>query len=188
MRKHLILYWDANALYSSALCQKLPLGHFEWADQNFINHFDILATSEDDELAYFLEVDLEYPDELHESHSDYPLCPEHKSVTMHELSPYQQDLLTKLKLKGSHKSTRKLIPNLYNKQKYVVHSRALRFYLEHGIVLTTIYRIIKFQQAPIFRGYIEFNMAQRAISKNSFSALLETPFQQPVWKDTTVVS
>ena len=82
-----------------------------------------------------LEVDLEYPDELHDKHNEYPLAPERKTVNKVE----------------------KLIPNLSNKEKYVVHHKALKLYLSLGLKLTKIYRGVRFVEEPWLRKYIQLN-------------------------------
>ncbi|CAB0042387.1 unnamed protein product, partial [Trichogramma brassicae] len=66
------LYYDVNDLYGWAMAQYLPYGGFEWDDAK-----DYLTLPEDSEYGYILEVDLEYPESLYDSHKDLPLCPEH---------------------------------------------------------------------------------------------------------------
>ena len=68
-----ITYLDKNNLYSWAMSQYLP--YFEFELLKNINRFDVYSISEKSEIGYFLEVDLEYPDKLHELHNDYPLTP-----------------------------------------------------------------------------------------------------------------
>jgi hypothetical protein len=54
---------------------KLPQGEFQWVNGNDISIDDIMNYNEDtDNTALILEVDLEYPDELHDLHNDYPLA------------------------------------------------------------------------------------------------------------------
>ncbi|GFX95332.1 uncharacterized protein TNCV_849221 [Trichonephila clavipes] len=67
-----IIYLDANNLYGWAMSQHLPTHDFSWTDEdvNFMN------VPDDSEIGYIFEVDLEYPDELHDLHSCYPLAPE----------------------------------------------------------------------------------------------------------------
>ncbi|CAB0039579.1 unnamed protein product [Trichogramma brassicae] len=65
-----LMYYDVNNLYGWAMAQYLPYGGFEWADAK-----DYLTLPEDSEYGYILEVDLEYPESLHDSHKDLPLCP-----------------------------------------------------------------------------------------------------------------
>ena len=59
---------------------------FEWLEN--VDEFDVNSINEKSEIEYFLEVDLEYPDELHELHNDYPLAPEKLAVTIDVLSKY----------------------------------------------------------------------------------------------------
>ena len=69
-----ITYLDMNNLYGWALSEYLPYGEFEWLEN--IDKFDINSINEKSDTCYFLEADLEYPDELHELRNDYPLAPE----------------------------------------------------------------------------------------------------------------
>ncbi|XP_051176794.1 uncharacterized protein LOC127291636 [Leptopilina boulardi] len=69
-----IVYFDANNLYGWAMVQSLPYGGFEWVE-NVNNSFDF-NVPDDAPFGYILEVDLDYPNELHEKHSDFPFCPE----------------------------------------------------------------------------------------------------------------
>lgn len=87
-------------------------------------------------MGYILEVDLKYPNDLHASHNDYPLAPESIPVTENMLSPNSLKLRKKLCVKG--KPVKKLVPNLYDKQNYVVHYRNLQFYLSQGLKLSKI--------------------------------------------------
>ena len=63
-----------NNLYRRAMSEYLPYEGFKWLRN--IDKFDIMSINDKSPIGYFLEVDLEYPDELHELHNDYPLAPE----------------------------------------------------------------------------------------------------------------
>ena len=84
--------------------------------------------------------------ELHDLHSDYPLAPK------------------KVKVGKVHK----LIPNLNNKKKYVIHHEALNFYLDHGLELTKIHRGIAFEECDWMKSYIDLNTNLRAQATNEF--------------------
>ena len=71
-----IMYWDANNLYGWATNQPLPYCGFKFLDKKEINEFDLNSISENSSIGYILEIDLKYCKELHDSHNDYPLCPE----------------------------------------------------------------------------------------------------------------
>ena len=63
---------------------------------------------------------------------------------------------------------KKLTPTLLNKEKYVVHYRNLKFYLEQGMILKKIHRVVSFNQSPWMKPYIDFNTTQRAKAKFDF--------------------
>jgi hypothetical protein len=106
----------------------------------------VLEISDNNEKGYMLEVDLEYPQELHDHHNEYPLSSEKVKVTEYMMSPYAKKLLEDLDLKGT--STEKLIPILNSKKKYVVHYRNLKLYLSLGMKLTKIHKVATFRQTP----------------------------------------
>ena len=93
-----------------------------------------------------LEVDLEYPKELHNLHNDYPLAPEQIKVNKVE----------------------KLIPNLRDKEKYVLHYKNLKQYLGLGLELTRIHRGIKFEESEWLKPYIDMNTKLRTKGNNDF--------------------
>ena len=67
-----ISYLDMNNLYGWAMSEYLPYGGFKWLKN--VDELDVMSTSEKSPIGYFLEVDLEYPDELYELHNDCPLA------------------------------------------------------------------------------------------------------------------
>ena len=75
------MYLDANNLYGWAMSQSLPTGDFEWLSQEEISNFNVETVQDDGKEGYILEVDLEYPEHLHDLHNDYPLAPEKMKVT-----------------------------------------------------------------------------------------------------------
>ena len=114
-----------NSLYGWAMSEYLPYEGFEWLKN--VDEFDVMSVGEKSPMGYFLEVDLEYPNELHELHNDYILTPE--------------------KLAVSSDDVKKLIPSLGNKANYVVHYRNLQLYLYLGMKLTKIHRVLEFKQS-----------------------------------------
>ena len=75
-----IMYLDANNLYGWAMSQYLPTGNFKWLSQNQIEKTNLGKYTENSKKGLILEVDLEYPQELHDLHNDYPLGPEKVKV------------------------------------------------------------------------------------------------------------
>ena len=133
-----IPYLDANNLYGWAMCEPLPVGGFSWADEKEFEKWE--------NFPCILEVDLDYPKELHDLHNDLPLAPERIIVN----------------------NVEKLIPTLNKKEKYVIHHRNLKQYLQMGLKLKKIHRIIKFKEEAWLKPYIELNTKLRANGKNDF--------------------
>ena len=119
-----IQYLDANNLYGLAMSKKLPVNSFKWLDSNKINEDFIKNYNENNDKGYILEVDVKYPKRLHELHSDLPFLSERMEVN----------------------KCKKLVCNLFNKKKYVVHINALKQALNHGLKLKKIHRVIKFNK------------------------------------------
>ena len=95
---------------------------------------------------YLLEVDVKYPKELYDLHNDLPFMCE------------------KLKIN----KVGKLVPNLYNKKKYIIYIRALDQALKHGLILEKVHRIIEFNQSAWLKPYIDFTTELRKKVKNNF--------------------
>ena len=113
-------YLDANNLYGWAMSKKLPVNEFKWLDSNKINEEFIKNYNENDKKGYILEVDVKYLKNLHNLHSDIPFLPERMEIN----------------------KCKKLVCNLYNKKKYVVHINALRQALSHGLKYKKIHRVL----------------------------------------------
>ena len=134
-----IQYLDANNLYGVAMSMNLPTHNFKWMNDNELLSWE--------KFPCILEVDLEYPIELHDAHNDYPLAPE------------------RIMFKNN---IEKLIPNLRNKEKYVVHYKNLKQYLSLGLKLKRIHKGIKFEESKWLEPYINMNTKLRAKAHNDF--------------------
>ncbi|XP_030766283.1 uncharacterized protein LOC115890241 [Sitophilus oryzae] len=143
-----IMYYDATNLYGFAMSQYLPTGDFVWLSEKEIKDLDIFSFSNTSSKGYVLEVDLEYPEHLHDYHNDFPFCPEN--------------------YKPPNSKSTKLIPNLYNKSKYVIHYQFLKQCLQNGLKLTKIHRVIQFSQSAWLKKFIDLNTKLRNESKNEF--------------------
>ena len=111
-----------------------------------------MSINEKSALGYILEADLEYPKELHELHSDYPLAPEKLAVSSDMLSAYSKDIADEYDIKVG--DVKKIIPNLGNKTKYVLHYRNLQLYLSLGMKLTKIHRALHFKQSDWMKNIL----------------------------------
>jgi len=131
-------YLDANNLYGWAMGQPLPVSDFKWMKEKDLDNWE--------EFSCILEVDLEYPKELHDIHNDYPLAPERITVNRVE----------------------KLIPNLSDKKKYILHCKNLKQYLDLGLKLIKIHRGISFKEEPWMKPCIELNTKLRTKASSEF--------------------
>ena len=161
-----IMYLDANNLYGWAMSQYLPTGGFKWLPPKQIEKINLGKYTDDSKKGLILEVDLEYPQELHDLHNDYPLGPEKVKVTEDMLSDYCKKIQKKFNISSG--LVHKLIPTLCDKEKYVLHYRNLQLYLNLGLKLKKVHRVLKFNQSPWLKQYIDFNTQKRTNAKNSF--------------------
>ena len=113
-----------------------------------------------------MEVDLEYPDELHDLHNDYPLAPEKIKVSADMLSKYCSDIAKKYDIKMG--DVNKVVPILKNKTKYIVRYENLLLYVSLGLQVTKIHKILKFNQSCWMKEYIDFNTKKRMSAANNF--------------------
>ena len=151
-------YLDANNLYGWAMSQPLPTGEFRWINCSNWNPVKLINMfANETKYGYLLEVDVDYPKELHDLiYNDIPF------------------MCAKLKVRGPGGTgafphgVENLIPNFYDKRKYIVHIRALKQAIDHGLLLKRIHRCVRFRQSPWMKEYIDFNMRLRTAAKNDF--------------------
>lgn len=168
-----LIIFSANNLYGYAQSQSLPLKNFKWLKKEEIEKIDWLNIDIDKEIGYILEVDLEYPEELHESHHDFPLAPETKKIDYSMLSPYAKTCHRILKQNEKYES-KKLISTFGQKTRYVLHFANLKLYLSLGLKLKHVYKVLRFQQSKFLKTYIDYCTEKRI---NSIST-----FQKNIWK------
>ena len=160
-----ILYLDMNNLYGWAMSEYLPYEGFKWLKN--VDKFEVTKLiSVKSLIGCLLEVDLEYPNELHELHNGYPLTPEKLAVSSDMLSKYCKKIADKYEVKVG--DVKKLIPNFGNNTNYVVHYRNLQLYLSLGMKLTQIHKVLKFKQSNWMKKYIDFNTEKRMNAANDF--------------------
>ena len=105
-----IQYLDANNLYDWAMSQKIPVNGFKWVN-NEINEEFTKNYDENSDKGYILEVDIRYRRKLHDLHRDLPFLPKRMKTD----------------------KCKKLVCNLRNKKKYVLHIKSLKQALNHGL-------------------------------------------------------
>ena len=153
------------------MSQYLPYHEFIWLNKKEIDKFDVNSTQcnsieENSSNGYILEVDLKYPDELHQLHNDYHLAPEKLEISHDKLSNYCSNIANKYDIQIG--GVNKLVPNLGNKSKYVLHYRNLLLYLSLEMKLVSVHRILKFTQSDWLKKYIDFNTDKKKNAANSF--------------------
>ena len=179
-KKSYLKLFDVNNLYGYGMRQPLPTGNFSWETENSTVYWEnILNTIEaDSSVGYIFEVDLDYPPELHELHDSFPLAPEHVEVTDGMLSEYQRELARNLDIKMA---SRKLCLTLNHKKNYICYHMNLKLYLELGMKLRRVHRVLSFKQSTWLRSYIDLctNLRQNARSKfeeNFFKLMINAFF------------
>lgn len=143
-----LMYLDANNLYGHSMMQHLPHSRYDWC----LEHFDaekIMNIADDATTGYIFEVDLGYPQHLHDTHNDYPFCAENMYVP-------------------GTTNIKKLLLTLYDKKNYIIHYRMLKLALQHGLELQKVHRVMKFRQYPWLKPYIMLNTEMRTKATNDF--------------------
>jgi hypothetical protein len=165
--KRTIAYFDANNLYGYAMSQPLPLNGFHWVEKEFWPKAEEwLELEPDNPFGYVVECDLQYPDQLHELHNEYPLAPERVNIETEMLSAKQIQI--RLHYSINHNHSTKLVPHLGDRSHYVLHSSALRFYMEQGMNLIRVHRVIRFRQLDWMKPYVDACSSLRALATNDF--------------------
>ena len=118
--------------------------------------------NEESDEGYFLEVDVQYLEKLHEIHNDLPFLPEWVKIRQIE----------------------KLVANLHEKTEYVIHIRNLKQELNQGLVLEKVHRVIKFNQNAWLKRYIDMNTDLWKKTKNDFKKYFFKlmQFLEKLWK------
>src|SRR6266853_3124012 len=176
-------FLDCNSLYPTGMLEPLPQSNFKWVDPlqfnsviNNIHNIDkrnskisknnLSNNTNKSSIGYTLEIDLLYPPELFEEHSDYPLAPEKRKVEEWMLSPYQKDLIARNI--GSKPCIEKLLCHYLPREKYVIDYSTLALYMSLGLIVTKVHRIISFTQSNWMAPFIQLNKKLRTAAKNDF--------------------
>lgn len=142
-----LIYLDANNLYGHSMSQCLPLKGFMWCEHSFTAD-GIMQISDESPIGFMFEVDLEYPTNLHNLHSDYPMCAEKRTAPNSKHS--------------------KLLLTLYDKKRYVIHYKMLKLVLQQGLKLKKVHRVLQFEQSRWLKPYIDLNTELRTRATNEF--------------------
>ena len=155
-------FFDVTSLYAGTMQQTLPVDSYEWNET--ITLREILATSDDSVVGFSLEVDIAYPSSLHDSHNDLPPAPEKILIRKSWLSPYAKSFNVKFLSDGREK----LVETLLDKNCYVCHYRNFKFYVNQGLKVRKLHRVIQFRQSKWLGDYIPKNTVMRKQATNDF--------------------
>ena len=141
-------YLDTNNLFGWAMSQEFPANDFK-LEKKMLSKFDECYKKDYDKnnnQRYFLEVDVEYQKKLFNPHTDLSFLPERNKI----------------------KKCNKPACNIYDRENYVVHTRALKQALNHGLILKKVHRIIQFNQEAWLQPYIDMNTKLKTEATNGF--------------------
>ena len=129
------------------MCQKLSVNNFKWVkDLLKFNESFIINYDEDSDEGYILEVNVEYPEKLFNLHKDLPFLSKREKIN----------------------KSKKLICSIEDKEKYVIHIRALKQALNNGLIPKKVHRVIQFNQEAWLKSYIDMNTKLRKEAKKDF--------------------
>jgi len=140
-----LVYQDCNNLYGWAMSQYMPCGGFQWVEPT-LDGLETLTDTSDIGRVY--EVDISYPNHLHDQHNDLPFLPENK------IPP------------GS--KVKKLLATLEEKKNYIIHYRNLQQAIANGLIIEKVHRVLEFQQSAWLAKYINLNTEKRKKAENDF--------------------
>lgn len=164
-----IPYLDANNLYGTGLSGYLPYGGGEWVDPSSEwNEEFIKNLSDCSDEGWFIRCDLHYPKELHNNlaHIALPLIPHHLEIDSSMLSNYQREIADNLTTRIGGK---KVVTSFFDKDNIVLHYLNLKQALNLGLKLKKIHKIMRFDQAPLLKPYVQLCTDERAKCNNDFS-------------------
>ena len=129
------------------MSQKLRLNKLEWVEDTLQFNEDFIKTyNEEIDEGYFLEVGIQYPENLHKLHNDFPFLPERIKI----------------------ENIEKLVTNLHDKTEYIIHIINLKQALNHRLIMVKANTVIKFNQKAWVKPYIDMNTKLRPKAKHNF--------------------
>ena len=156
-----VLYIDSNILYGHSMSQALPYDEIKFEKDICLK--EILNTPDDNDIGYFLEVDLSYPYNIRQKTKHFPFCPENKFISKDDFNDYMKRIKPK-----NYVSHKKLICDWTDKKNYLVFYRVLKFYVRHGMIFDKVHSVISFKQSKWLEKYIDFNAQKRNQTVSDF--------------------
>lgn len=173
---HSIIYLDVNGLYPYVMqAYGFPCGEFttqfmNWngADQCHDNLKKFFEVFEKEKRGACFCVDMHITDEVKKMTDDYPFAPEHRKIFSEYFEDEEHETLTPYLQQWSDANEGEkmfeftgLVCTLYDKEKYNVHWRLLKFYIEHGVEITKVHFGVFFNEGEYLAGYVRTNIEIR---------------------------
>ena len=155
-----ILDIDAINLYGHSMSQPLHYDGIKF-DKN-VKLEDILNTSDDSDIGYFIEVYSKYPEIIKEKTKDFPFSPANKKI-----EPDNSDYMREIK-PDSHTQTKKMICDWSDKKNYLIHYRMLKFYVREGMINDKVHNVISFKQSKWLEKKINIITREKNQAVNDF--------------------
>lgn len=179
---HSIIYLDVNGLYPYVMqAYKYPCGYMLWmnfsetySDCNKFLMEELFPDLEEKSEGMCITVDLHYTREVKDLTDDYPFAPEHRIIYDEYFGPNQDFLKNWSSANNDEKMKpfRGLVGTLYDKKQYTVHWRLLKWYIEHGLIVTKIYWGVRFVEGDYLAGYVRKNIEIRNTRKDELGKMV----------------
>lgn len=169
---------DANSLYPCAMKFPMPISDFEWLEiDNNIEELlhNIRLWDEDSVWGFTVECDLECPEEVMRKTMQFPLAPH--TITIDEENFTYTDRMRETKPPTTVRQ-KKLCTTFLPKTNYVVHVSALKFYVEMGLIVTKVHKVIRYKQSRWMGGYIDHLAKLRADAEAEGNMMMSKCFKQ----------
>lgn len=168
---------DLASAYSHIMCSPLPYSDFKLITEPNIDYNAIINDNDQNPTQYIVEADLKYPNELHSVHRSFPLAPSRVTLKDETVSPYQRQLYNDLHSNTMNEmNLNRLALCFGDKEKYVLHSKNLRYYLKMGMKLTKITKAVQFTEKAYLREFILKILKLRQSTNSQFFADLMKRF------------
>lgn len=184
--RHSIIYLDVNGLYPYVMqAYKFPCGKFNFVPLGWtrelarIKLYEYFDKFERENKGMCFCADLIIPDDVKYRTDMYPFAPEHRRIFREYYEDFDSRELTPFLKKWKEANDGEtmseftgLVCTLYNKEKYNVHWRLLKFYMEHGVIVDKVYFGVSFDEGDYLAGYIRKNISIRNTRKDELGKTL----------------
>lgn len=162
-RKELLCF-DLVAAYGAAMLNPMPIGGFQLLNGPELENFNVYELEKNESVGHFLNVDLIYPSSLKVTTSDFPLCPEKLFIDRYQLAKHHQEIFQNI---YNNPNAQHTILTQGPKKGVLLHQCMLLWYLRRGLLLSKLNFVIRFNQTPWLRPFVEkcINLRNKSESK-----------------------